>query len=443
MTSGVRNAAALFAASAVLLFACKKAEQPSTEQPATNANATNVELVSQKLIGTKLDDGIIGMSPANDGGYLLVGLSNYVGGTQTNQGDAWVVKVNANGDVAWNRTFGGSYFDAADACVATNDGGFLIAADTYSNNNGDVGANHGRSDWWIIKLKSNGDTAWTKLIGTTDSEYPKSIAVTPDGGFVVSGFVIDNSGNEDVLVAKFNNSGIVVWQKKFGGSGEEYGNSLTVTSDGSILVAGTTSSNNNNDVGANHGLEDCWILKLNANGDKIWSKLLGGSKDDWASTIKSTPDGGCIIACVTSNSENGDVKGKSHGNDDVWVVKLTSNGDISWSNLFGGANEDGINDNASIALTSDGGYAFAGYSKSVDGDLSQNMGDMDLWVFKLNSSGQKQWSRSFGGSGWDDGNGIIINSDGSFWAAGTTKSNNSGNVGTNAGMSDGWLLKLK
>ena len=437
------KAVALLLSCATLLFACTKTDQQEDDQTSNEQKSANVELVSQKNIGTQLDDGIIGVTPASDGGHLLVGLSNYNGSSQTYQGDAWAVKVNANGDIAWNRTFGGKNYDGAFAAVATTDGGFMVAASTNSNKTGDVGTNHGGSDIWMLKLKSNGDTSFTRLIGTTDNEYPFGIAATADGGFVVAGRSIDINGKEDLLVVKLNSNGNAVWQKKFGGTGDENATSVAVTSDGSILVTGPTLSNNSGDVGANHGKEDYWVLKLNANGDKIWSKVLGGTNEDWPATIKSTADGGCIIAGVSASSENGDVKGKTHGDYDLWVMKLNASGDITWNSLFGGTKSESMSDNAAIGITADGGYIITGSSKSSDGDLTANQGDDDLWVLKLNSSGQKQWSKTYGGSGMEQGSGVVVNADGTYWVTASTTSNNSGNVGASFGMMDGWVLKIK
>ncbi|OQP60556.1 hypothetical protein A3860_32590 [Niastella vici] len=438
MNSKFTSALSLLLLSAAFV-ACKKDQQSQNQQQ----QSYNVQLVTQKTLGSTYKDGIISMAPALDGGILLTGLTNYVGSSQTYQGDAWIVKLNSNGDTIWTRALGGANYDGAFSAVATSDGGYVVAAETHSNKSGYVGTNHGGSDWWIIKLKNNGDTAWTKLIGTTIDEYPTSIAITPDGGFAVCGYSIDLNGNQDVMVAKLNSSGNVVWQKKLGGTGDDSGNTLAVSSEGSILIAGTTESNNSGDVGASHGMDDAWVIKLNSNGDKVWTKLLGGIKDDWASSIKSTSDGGCLIAGTTSNSENGDVTGKNHGNNDVWIVKLNASGDITWNSLLGGAQYDGVADYSQIAITTDGGYIIAGYSTSSDGDVAANKGGEDLWVLKLNSSGQKLWSKTFGGSGFDEASGVIVNADGSFWVAGNTESNNNGDVGTIHGLMDGWLIKVK
>ena len=419
------------------LVACKKDHQDQVQK------SYNVQLLSQKTLGGKSDDHIIAMTSASDGGYLLAGLSNYDGSSSTYRGDAWIVKLNSNGDTLWTRTMGGAGYDAAFAVAGTTDGGFVLACGTSSNNSGDVGANHGGSDWWIVKLKSNGDTAWTRLIGSTAGEYPTSIAATYDGGFIVCGYIIGLSGNIDLLIAKLNSSGNVVWQKQMGGTGEEYGNDVTVAGDGTILVAAATTSNNNGDVGVNHGMKDYWIIKLSANGDKIWSKLLGGSQDDWASSIKSTPDGGCIIAGASSSSESGNVTGKNHGLSDMWVVKLNAVGDIMWNSLLGGAMNDTNEGSATIAITPESDYVIGGYSNSTDGDVGANQGGNDFWALKLNSTGQKLWAKTFGGSGNDITAALLLNADGSFWLAGFTESNNSGNVGATHGMGDGWIIKIK
>lgn len=377
----------------------------------------NVKILSVNTIWGNSYEYITSITPAWDGGYLLTGAA-----PAGSYKDAWLVKLDHHGDAVWTRTIGGENDDKAIDAIATIDGGFIIAGNTYSSNSGYVGANHGSLDWWIVKLKSNGDTAWTRLIGTESYEEARTMAATADGGFVVAGYGNDpaNFYNRDLLIAKFNSSGNVVWQKKLGGSDYEAANAVSVAIDGSIFIAASTASNNSGDVGTNHGLQDYWVIKLTSNGEKIWSKVLGGNKDDAATSIKSTLDGGCIVAGSTPSSENGDVTGKNHGYDDIWVLKLNARGDITWNNLLGGSKLDGIKPNTGIALTPDGGYVIAGEAWSTDGDVGGNDGSCESWVFKFNKNGQRLWNKTIGGPGYDLTSDLVMNIDGSFWIASNT-----------------------
>lgn len=409
----------------------------------------NIQLLSKKILGGNDEDNVAALATAADGSRLLAGWtkSNNTGDVGVNHGliDAWVVKLNDNGDTVWTRTIGGATEEKVYAAAATSDGGFAVAGYTFDWSGG---ANHGGSDFWIVKLKSNGDTAWTRLVGTSGWEYAYSVTTTPDDNIVVAGTTGSNGNGNDVLIAKLNSNGNLIWQKTFGGSGVEGAPSVSVGSDGSIFMGTYTLSNNTGDVGANHGYEDYWIMKLNPNGDKVWSKVLGGDKSDYLTSIKSTSDGGCIIV-GNSYSQNGDVTGKLHSNGgyslyyDLWVVKLNANGDKTWNTLVGGSLSDEAWGSASIATIADGGYVIAGYSTSSDGDVNTNQGLTDFWVFKLNNSGKKVWSRTYGGSNDDKATAVSMNADGSFWVAGNTTSNSTGDVSANHGNTDGWIVKIK
>jgi hypothetical protein len=398
----------------------------------------DVQVLSQKTFGGNAEDYINDIVATSDGGLFMTGVTktNNNGDVRAGHGDydAWMVRLNSNRDTVWTRVMGGTWYDGAAQAIATADGGFVIAGNTLSNKTGDVGTNNGSADWWIIKLKSNGDTAWTKLLGGVYSDYASSIAATADGGFVVAGEtgITGSSDGVDVMVVKFNSSGNILWKKTLGGSKYDAASSVTVAADGSLLIAANTESNNTGDVGASHGYWDYWLIKLKDNGDKQWAKVFGGSNYDNALSVRSTPDGGAVITGSSASNQSGDV-GTNHGNEDLWVVKVNANGEMVWNKLFGGTGSEVA---SAVAVTPDGGYLIAGFSDSKDGDVGATQGLEDLWVLKIATNGQMLYSKTFGGSGYENGSALLLNSDGSFYVSGDTESNS-------RGKADGWLLKLK
>jgi hypothetical protein len=146
------------------------------------------------------------------------------------------------------------------------------------------------------------------------------------------------------------------------------------------------SYSNDGDVSGNHGGNgDAWIVKLNSIGEIQWQKCLGGSNLDIAGAIQPTSDDGYVMAGYT-HSNDGDVSGNHGGNDDAWVVKLNSTGEIQWQKCLGGSGDDQAFD---IQPTADGGYIMVGQSSSNDGDVSGNHGgNGDAWIVKLNSTGE-------------------------------------------------------
>ncbi|MCD6418321.1 hypothetical protein J7M00_06020, partial [bacterium] len=231
--------------------------------------------------------------------------------------------------IVWQKCLGGSDWDEAYSIQQTDDGGFIIAGESYSND-GDVSGNHGGGDYWVVKLNSAGDIVWQKSLGGSDWDEAYSIQQTTDGGFIVAGESVSNDGDvsghhgssgysADYWLVKFNSAGSIEWQKSLGGSGDDVAFSIQQTTDGGFIVAGYSESNDS-DVSGNHsyyGYYDYWVVKLNSAGNIDWQKCLGGSDDDWAYSIQQTFDGGYIVAGY-SYSNDGDVSG-NHGAYDYWV----------------------------------------------------------------------------------------------------------------------------
>lgn len=287
---------------------------------------------------------------------------------------------------------------------------------------------------------------WEKTIGGSNLDQAKSIKQTNDGGYIVVGnsssidgdVTGNHSSNQtyltDFWVVKLNSSGAIQWQKALGGSSIEEANSVQQTSDGGYIVAGTAASSDGDATGG-HGSFDYWIIKLDSSGNIQWKKMLGGSMVEHAHSIRQTTDSGYIIAGY-SNSVNGDITG-NHGSEDFWIVKLDQSGNLQWQKSLGGGDKDSA---YSIQQTSDGGYITIGVSLSTNGDATGNHGNYDIWVVKLNASGSIQWQKSLGGSNDDTAYTIRQTSDGGYIFAGTSSSNDGdviGNTGSNM-----WIVKL-
>lgn len=227
----------------------------------------------------------------------------------------------------------------------------------------------------------------------------------------------------------------IQWQKCLGGTDNDFATSVQQTTDGGYIAAGYTMSNNGNVMG-NHGDDDFWVVKLDSSGNLLWQKCLGGTAAEQANAVQQTSDGGYIVAGYTM-SNNGDVAG-NHGNEDCWVVKLNGIGTIQWQKCLGGTERDYAN---AIQQTSDGGYIMAGYTYSNNGDVSGNHGNDDYWVVKLDGSGNLQWQKCFGGTESEYANSVQQTMSGGYIVAGYTYSNN-GDVSGNHGSYDSWVIEL-
>ncbi len=286
---------------------------------------------------------------------------------------------------------------------------------------------------------------WQKCAGGSSDDVTPTMSFTADGGYIMAGYTLSNDGDvttaygsNDYWVVKFAADGTLQWQKSLGGNSEDRANSIRQTSDGGYIVAGYTYSDNI-DVSDNHGGSDCWIVKLDASGNLIWQHCYGGSGEDAAYSIQETTDGGYVFAAYTL-SNDGDVSG-IHGGGDFWIVKLDNNGALEWQEALGGTNLDIP---SSVIQTSDGGYIAAGYTYSNNLDVSGNHGSYDYWVVKLDSNGDLEWQHCYGGSDIDAvlGNGAIKQTlDGGYIIVGVATSQN-GDVTGNHGGNDYWVIKI-
>lgn len=288
-------------------------------------NSGNIQW--QKTYGGSKDDEARSIIQTTDGGYIVAGYSNSTDGDVTgNKGgfDHWIVKLNSTGAIQWQKNFGGGEDDRAYAIQQTTDGGYIVAG-TARSNDGNVTGYKNWEDYWVVKLDSNGTLQWQKTLGGSKDDIARSVVQTADGGYLVAGYsnsddgdITDNKGGFDHWVAKLSNTGALVWQKNFGGSQDDRGYSLEKTSDGNFILAGNARSNDG-DVTGLKNWEDSWIIKFNNSGTLLWQKILGGSRDDSGHSVAQTPDG--YIVSGYTDSTDGDIT-MNHGNFDLWVVKL-------------------------------------------------------------------------------------------------------------------------
>ena len=408
-----------------------------------NVLAAEINIIWQKTFGGSNADVALAMDTTLDHGYVIAGYTSSSNGDVTladGNLDFWVVKIDSNGTLLWQKTFGGSNAEVAYAIGSTADGGYIVAGSTLSAN-GDVVGNHGSDDVWVIKLNSSGNLIWKKCYGGSGSDAAYAMDKTSDGGAILAGYTKSSNGNVtgnhlsgDYWILKIDRNGVLQWQKTYGGSAYDFAHAVTQSADGGYVVSGYARSNDG-DVLVAHGQEDMWILKLDSLGNMVWQKSYGGTGGEGANCVQQTQDRGYILAGVT-HSFNIDVVG-NHGVHDVWVVKIDSLGNLQWSKCLGGSQTDNGN---WIETTSDGGYLVAGFEESTDGDVTFNNGHHDYWVVKLNSSGSIEWQRSLGGSQDDEANAILPIRVDDFIVAGFTNSNDD-DVSGNHGNSDFWIVK--
>ncbi|MBD2557375.1 SBBP repeat-containing protein, partial [Aphanizomenon flos-aquae] len=295
--------------------------------------------------------------------------------------------------VIWTKLLGTSSADSAESITTGSDGAIYVAGYTDGNLDGQV--NSGDGDAFVTKYNTDGTKAWTKLLGTSSLDEAYSLTTGSDGAIYVAGYTVGNldgqvnSGIRDAFVTKYNTDGTKAWTKLLGTSGNDYANSLTTGSDGAIYVAGYTYGNLDGQV--NSGRYDTFVTKYNTDGTKAWTKLLGVSGNDWASSLTTGSDGAIYVAGYTYGNLDGQV---NSGSSDAFVTKYNTDGTKAWTKLLGSSDYDWA---SSLTTGSDGAIYVAGYTGgNLDGQV--NSGGVDSFVTKYNTDGTKAWTKLLGGS---------------------------------------------
>lgn len=306
-------------------------------------------------------------------------------------------------------------------------------------------------DYWILKLDANGNKVWDKTIGGNGADRLYKIRQTLDGGFILAGNSRSGiSGDKtqplksanDFWLVKVDANGSKIWDKSFGGITTQLFRSLEVTSDGGFILGGQSGSDIGNDKSENsRGGNDYWVVRTDSFGNKLWDKTFGGAVYEDLLSIKQTSDGGYILGGYSNSNISGDKSEASKGGHDYWMVRLNSSGNKIWDKTFGGSGPDQL---FSVQETVDGGFLLGGQSLSgIGGDKSENFiaGD-GFWILKTNSFGTKIWDKSYSGNNSQTFNFSQQTTDGGFVLGGFSLSGIGGDKSEVCrGAHDYWIIK--
>lgn len=398
--------------------------------------------------------------------------------------------------ILWQKTLGGTANEHGRDVIQALDGGWLVVGETYALPGDVVTGAHGLADFLVVKLATNGNVEWQKAYGGTNYEFVSGALATADGGYYVFGSTMSadgditlNRGNSDAWIIRIDSQGTIIWQKTYGGSGADAISGAKALPNGNLVLSGSTSSNDG-DVSGNHGNPDYWFLTIDPSGTLISQKCFGGSAIDYGAGIDFSPDGNVVITGYAFSTD-GDVTGnpsmwfcgswtikitlagallwerfevpefwdqrglavirthdgvviagtKSHyvypDGADLWLVRYDENGNKIWDKMYGTMGADNAN---SIVRMTDGGLLVVGETWQPGSDgVSRDWSN--FWVMKIGMPGNIIWQKMLGGTAYDIAWGAAVNSDGSMVVVGETTSNN-GDVSDNHGSNDMWLVKL-
>ncbi len=305
--------------------------------------------------GSANNDAVSCVIQTTDGGYALAGWTYSYG---SGQGDAYLVKMDASGNIQWTRVIGGTNEERIWKIIQTTDGGYVAVGYTISYG-------PGYRDAYVIKLDSSGNVQWTRTIGGTSFDEAASIVQTTDGGYAIVGYSRSYTLRSDVLVVKLDASGFVQWAKFIGGDSVDVGADIIQTSDGGYVVAGWTYS-------YGQGGEDVFVVKLDGSGNVQWTRAIGGSRDERAYAVIETHDGGYVVAGMTESFGHG-----APFSPDGYVLKLDASGNLEWVRSIGRGSDDVF---YSVVETRDHGFLLAGYTNHA-------VNLIEVWLVKIDSLG--------------------------------------------------------
>ena len=385
-----------------------------------------------------------------DGGFVAAGISASKDGDYKGVSGEWemqhtsLVKYSSDGKVEWKYITGGNSQVNFNDVIELKDGTIVAAGQTAATS-GDVVKTASTNSAFIVRLKADGTFMWKYVFpsdASSTGEYISSLAATPDGGFVAGGKAISESGfftgtqkgGTKAFIFKFDKNGNIKWRKVLQGSKSNIISALAVNSDGDIYATCVTMSTDGDFSGIRFNkirTENTVLLKLNKKGDLDWAEYLQGSGKSEFNTLAVTDDGGCVVGGTFTIYKRADgIYTMNYGKRDGYVLRYNSKGQVCWSRLIGGADDDSVLGIACIK----GGFAVVGQSKSSTEDFQGYKvgGGSDGYILYLNDEGKTTATFRLNGAQDDSAMDVAVLSDGSIAIAGWTKSDDQAFNGSNA-----------
>ncbi|WYL99987.1 MAG: DUF4347 domain-containing protein [Gloeotrichia echinulata CP02] len=373
--------------------------------------------------------------------------------TSAGSQDIFISKLNSDGSFAWAKKLGGSSLDQGQGIAVDSGGNVYTTGYFFGTADFDPGAgtanltSAGINDIFISKLNSDGTFAWAKKFGGSSNDIGYGIALDSGGNVYTTGYFygtvdfdpgagtanLTSAGNNDIFISKLNSDGTFAWAKNLGGSSDDIGNSIAVDSGGNVYTTGYFFGTADFDPGAgtanltSAGSQDIFISKLNSDGTFAWAKNLGGSSTDIGNSIAVDSGGNVYTTGIFQGTADFDPGADtanltSAGSYDIFISKLNSDGSFAWAKNLGGSSTDIGN---SIAVDSGGNvYTTGFFSWIVDFDPGAgtanltSAGSQDIFISKLNSDGTFAWAKNLGGSSFEQGNSIVVDSGGNVYTTG-------------------------
>lgn len=349
-------------------------------------------------------------------------------------------------EIAYLQTFGGERNEQAVDLLIDPDGGYWVLAETQSTAVGDINRSGNDYDYWLLKFSASHQLLFQQLLGGNLNDRPSRILSLADNHLLLAGSTSSppSAGLQDFWLQKLASDGTTIWQHTYGFAGVETAYDALELPNGDIIVVGiidvTASQGQGNTVDSKstqkHAGGDYWVLRINANGELLWSNYFGGTNTDTAYAVQ-TASNGQLLVLGTSDSEDYDVL-NNQGSYDGWLTLLGLEGNLLQQANFGGTQIENIR---SLVAIPDGGFYVVGDTRSSDGDIAHALGGADIWVLKINTALQIQWEKTFGGPDFESAYDAKISAEGDLVVVGSSRSS-IGEFSENKGNNDAFALAI-
>jgi hypothetical protein len=319
------------------------------------------------------------LARTRDGGYILGGHS-HVGGSANNW-DYWVLRLDRNGNKLWQTNYGGWDLDKLWAVQETSDGGVILAGESYTP--------EPRIPFWVIRLDGSGNKLWDKYFGPVCQNVARAVIQTSDGGFLVAGTYCDSR----YAVIRLNANGGQLWERSY-----SFGVLMDAkqTPDGGLILVGYSGIGVAGDkTSPAYGANDVWLVRIDADGNKLWDRSYGGLLDDgvYAARIIVTADGGYLVGANTMSGVGGNKESAFEGGrdpyGDYWILRLDAQGNKLWEQDLGTPSDEVFGD---VLQSVDGAFTIAGWLyRGTNGAIG------GLWLVRLDPAGSRVWEQTYNG----------------------------------------------
>jgi hypothetical protein len=391
-------------------------------------NAADGDVQWGKNYGGSENESIQSIIPTSDGGYIAVGETYSVSTNLMtshnalaewgNEGfyDGIIVKMNADGSVAWAKNYGGARNEIFSSVIETQTGYLVVGTSTGASTNlgSNNWSNEGNNDGVIMEIDFNGDVQWAKNYGGAGTEIFSSVIKTQNGYLVVgysdgvsTNLGIHNWSNEgsaDGIIMEIDSTGAVLWTSNYGGADGDYFSSVTATQNGYLVVGGSEGASTNLGIHnwSNESYADGIIMEIGSTGTVLWAKNYGGVSNDEFSSVTKTQNGYLVVGYSQGVSTNlGSNNWSNEGSADGIIMEIDPTGDVQWAENYGGVNYDEF----SSVIKTQTGYLVGGNSGGISTNIGSsnwsNEGDSDGIIMEIDSTGAVLWTSNYGGADGD------------------------------------------